>query len=157
MVDLAQHLGERGCYEVSLGDTIGVGTPVRARRLVEAVSGGVPMDRLAVHFHDTYGQALANILACLELGIGVVDSAAGGLGGCPFAEGASGNLATEDLVTMLDGMGVVTGVDLERLRQATALVAARLGVVPRSKAYQAMSARMLGSRPCSPGDAGTGP
>ena len=157
VADLAENLVERGCYEVSLGDTIGVGTPGRARRLVEAVAASVPVDRLAVHFHDTYGQALANVLACLDLGIGVVDSAAGGLGGCPFAEGASGNLATEDLVTMLDGMGVATGVDLERLRQATALVAARLGIVPRSKAYQAMSARMHRSRTCGASESGARP
>ena len=156
VASLARHLVERGCYEVSLGDTIGVGTPGRARHLVEAVAASVPVDRLAVHFHDTYGQALANVLACLELGIGVVDSAAGGLGGCPYAVGASGNLATEDLVTMLDGMGIATGVDLERLRQATASVAASLGIAPRSKAYQAMSARMHRSGACGASGSGTG-
>ena len=148
---LAERLVEQGCYEVSLGDTIGVGTPRRARGLVEAVARGVPTDRLALHFHDTHGQALANVLACLELGIGVVDSAAGGLGGCPYAPGASGNLATEDLVYMLDGMGIASGVDLERLLRATALVAARLGVAPRSRVYQAWSAGR------GPDAAGSGP
>ncbi len=156
VASLARHLVERGCYEVSLGDTIGVGTPGRARHLVEVVAASVPVDRLAVHFHDTYGQALANVLACLELGIGVVDSAAGGLGGCPYAVGAGGNLATEDLVYMLDGMGIATGVDLERLRQATASVAARLGIVPRSKAYQAMSAGMHRSGTHGAGGSGAG-
>ncbi len=137
VAELAGRLVERGCYEVSLGDTIGVGTPNRARGLVETVAGSVPVGRLAVHFHDTFGQALANVLACLELGIGAVDSAAGGLGGCPFAPGAGGNLATEDLVYMLDGMGIATGVDLERLLQATTLVASRLGTASRSRTYQA--------------------
>ena len=151
VAELAGRLVERGCYEVSLGDTIGVGTPNRARGLVETVAGNVPVGRLAVHFHDTFGQALANVLACLELGIGAVDSAAGGLGGCPFAPGAGGNLATEDLVYMLDGMGIATGVDLERLLQATTLVASRLGTVPRSRAYQAKR-----SRPFGPGGSGAG-
>jgi hydroxymethylglutaryl-CoA lyase len=117
---VAAALATMGCYEVSLGDTIGTGTPLHARRTVEAVAAAVPVQRLALHFHDTYGQALANILACLELGVSVVDSSVAGLGGCPYARGASGNVATEDLVYMLHGMGIGTGVDLHRLCAAGA-------------------------------------
>jgi hydroxymethylglutaryl-CoA lyase len=126
-------LAAMGCYEVSLGDTIGIGTPLKARAMLEAVAGRVPVGRLAVHFHDTYGQALANVLACLEAGVSVVDAAASGLGGCPYATGASGNLATEDLVYMLDGMGVRTGVDLDRLLDAGRLISGALGRQPNSK------------------------
>lgn len=106
---------EMGCYEISLGDTIGVGTPLKTKRMLEAVLEVVPSDKLAVHFHDTYGQALANILVALEQGIAVVDSAVAGLGGCPYAKGASGNVASEDVVYMLHGMGIKTGIDLEQL------------------------------------------
>ncbi len=130
---VAAELAAMGCYEVSLGDTIGVGTPLKARAMLEAVAGRVPMDRLAVHFHDTYGQALANILACLEAGVSVVDSAASGLGGCPYAAGATGNVATEDLVYMLDGMGVRTGIDLDKLLAAGRLISEALGRPPNSK------------------------
>ena len=130
---VAAALAAMGCYEVSLGDTIGVGTPLKARAMLEAVAGRVPMDRLAVHFHDTYGQALANILACLEAGVSVVDAAVSGLGGCPYAVGASGNVATEDLVYMLDGMGVRTGVDLDGLLAAGRLISEALGRPPTSK------------------------
>jgi hydroxymethylglutaryl-CoA lyase len=130
---VAAALAAMGCYEVSLGDTIGVGTPLKARAMLETVGGRVPMDRLAVHFHDTYGQALANILACLEAGVSVVDSATSGLGGCPYAAGASGNVATEDLVYMLDGMGIRTGVDLDGLLAAGCLISDALGRPPNSK------------------------
>ncbi len=130
---VASGLRALGCYEVSLGDTIGVGTPLKARAMVEAVAGQVPMDALAVHFHDTYGQALANILACLQAGVSVVDSAAAGLGGCPYAAGASGNVATEDLVYMLDGMSVHTGVDLDQVLLAGRLISAALGRPPTSR------------------------
>lgn len=130
---VASELAALGCYEVSLGDTIGVGTPRKARAMLDAVARQVPMPALAVHFHDTYGQALANILACLEAGVAVVDSAAAGLGGCPYAAGASGNVATEDLVYMLDGMGVHTGVQLGRVLAAGRLVSAALGRRPNSK------------------------
>src|SRR6202000_2103203 len=105
-------------YEVSLGDTIGVGTPLKARYLLRAVAGAVPMAHLAMHFHDTYGQALANLYAGMEEGARVIDSAAGGLGGCPYAPGASGNVSTEDVVYMLEGMGVRTGIDLDKLGDA---------------------------------------
>ncbi|MCG7361432.1 hydroxymethylglutaryl-CoA lyase [Roseomonas sp. ACRSG] len=135
---VAAALAAMGCYEVSLGDTIGTGTPVKARRMVEAVAEAVPVDRLALHFHDTYGQALANILACLELGVSVVDSAVAGLGGCPYAKGASGNVATEDLVYMLHGMGIGTGVDLHRLHAAGAAICAALGQPTGSRVARAL-------------------
>jgi hydroxymethylglutaryl-CoA lyase len=115
VVRVARRLHDLGCYEISLGDTIGIGTPARARSMLAAVADKVPMAALAVHFHDTRGQALANILACLELGVAVVDASVSGTGGCPYARGASGNVATEDVVYMLHGMGIATGVDLERL------------------------------------------
>ena len=125
--DVARVLIAMGCYEVSLGDTIGVGTPAKARHMVEHVARDVPVERLALHFHDTYGQALANILSCLATGVSVVDSAVAGLGGCPYAPGATGNVATEDVVSMLDGMGVETGVDLGRLCTAGDVISAELG------------------------------
>lgn len=115
VAELAQHFVQAGCYEISLGDTIGCGTPLQARHMVAVVAQAVPMHQLAIHFHDTRGQALANILACLKLGVAVVDAAVAGLGGCPYATGAAGNVATEDLVTMLHGMGIETGIDLEKL------------------------------------------
>lgn len=112
---VAERLYEMGCYEISLGDTIGIGTPKRAQAMVAAVADLVPMHALAVHFHDTRGQALANIYACLELGIATVDSSVAGLGGCPYANGSSGNVATEDVIYMLHGLGLETGVDLQKL------------------------------------------
>lgn len=115
---VSEVLYKMGCYEISLGDTIGVGTPQKARRMLQTVSERVPVDKLALHFHDTYGQALANILTCLDLGVRVFDSSVAGLGGCPYAKGASGNLATEDLVYMLHGMGLETGIDLHKLALA---------------------------------------
>ena len=124
---VAAALYAMGCYEVSLGDTIGVGTPLKARRLVERVAAELPVERIALHFHDTYGQALANILACLELGVSVVDAAVEGLGGCPYAQGATGNVATEDVVYMLGGMGIETGLDLERLCAAGHMISSVLG------------------------------
>ena len=133
VAELAKALIELGCCEISLGDTIGVGTPMQARRLVERVATDVPLSRLAGHFHDTYGQALANIFACLEVGLSVFDSSVGGLGGCPFAPGAAGNVATEDLVYMLQGCEVETGVDLERLCKASAFVCAKLGRPPAGR------------------------
>jgi hydroxymethylglutaryl-CoA lyase len=125
------------CYEISLGDTIGTGTPIKARQLVEAVAREVPPDRLALHFHDTYGQALANILACLDVGISVVDSAVAGLGGCPYAHGATGNVATEDVVYMLDGMGIETGLDLDRLCAAGRMISSELGRPTASRVAKA--------------------
>ncbi|WP_370750910.1 hydroxymethylglutaryl-CoA lyase [Teichococcus oryzae] len=137
---VAVALAGMGCHEVSLGDTIGTGTPLKARRMVEAVARDVPVERLALHFHDTYGQALANILACLELGVAVVDSAVAGLGGCPYAKGAAGNVATEDVVYMLDGMGVATGVDLRLLADAGNLITRELGRGPASRVARALLA-----------------
>ena len=128
-----------GCYEVSLGDTIGVGTPLAARTMVDRVAEVVARDRLAVHFHDTYGQALANILACLERGIAVIDSSVAGLGGCPYAKGATGNVASEDVLYMLEGMGVETGVDLQRLAAAGQFISDLLGRPSGSRVARAMA------------------
>jgi hydroxymethylglutaryl-CoA lyase len=121
---LAKTLLELGCYQISLGDTIGVGTPLQTKRILERFLGELPADKLAMHMHDTRGQALANVLVGIELGIRTFDAAIGGLGGCPYAPGASGNLATEDLVYMLDGMGVATGVDSQKLWEAGRLAEA---------------------------------
>lgn len=129
---------ESGCYEISLGDTIGVGTPARAQAMVDTVAKLVPRDRLAVHFHDTYGQALANILAVLERGVAVVDSSVAGLGGCPYAAGASGNVASEDLLYMLNGLGVETGVDLSKLIAAGSYISDHLGRPSGSRVARAM-------------------
>lgn len=123
VVKVAKALHDMGCYEISLGDTIGTGTPVKTRELLQAVKKEVPVASLAVHFHDTYGQALANILVALEEGVSVVDSAAGGLGGCPYAKGATGNVATEDVLYMLHGMGIETGVDLTKVAAAGNFIA----------------------------------
>ncbi|GAB2177451.1 hydroxymethylglutaryl-CoA lyase [Dongia sp. agr-C8] len=138
---VAKALFDMGCEEISLGDTIGTGTPLKAKRMIEAVAKHVPMKQLAVHFHDTYGQALANILAALELGIAVVDSSVAGLGGCPYAKGASGNVATEDVVYMLNGMGIATGIDLDRLAKTGRNVLQQLNRAPASKVAQALAAR----------------
>ncbi|WP_133498570.1 hydroxymethylglutaryl-CoA lyase [Cognatilysobacter terrigena] len=140
VVRVAKALHAMGCEEVSLGDTIGVGTPAKARDMLRAVAGEVPMSALAVHFHDTYGQALANILACLEEGVRVVDSAVSGTGGCPYAKGASGNVATEDVVYMLHGMGMTTGVDLDALVDTGRWLAALLGRETSSKVTRAKGA-----------------
>jgi hydroxymethylglutaryl-CoA lyase len=141
VVDVAGKLWELGCYEISLGDTIGVGTPVKARQLLRAVAGSVPMANLAMHFHDTYGQALANLYAGMEEGTRVIDSAAGGLGGCPYAPGATGNVATEDVVYMLEGMGIATGVDMAKLVAATNEVSRLLGRPPVSHVAAAINAK----------------
>ncbi|MFO7481599.1 hydroxymethylglutaryl-CoA lyase [Oceanibaculum nanhaiense] len=138
---LSADLLAMGCYEVSLGDTIGVGTPGKAAALVERVAREVPMDRLAVHFHDTYGQALANIYAALDLGVAVVDSSVAGLGGCPYAKGASGNVATEDVVYMLDGLGIETGVDLDALVDAALFISKALGRPPSSRVACAIAGK----------------
>jgi len=139
---VSKALFDMGCEEISLGDTIGTGTPLKAMRMIETVAKHVPLKQLAVHFHDTYGQALANILAALELGIGVVDSSVAGLGGCPYAKGASGNVATEDVVYMLNGMGIASGVDLEKLAQVGRAVLQQLGRAPASKVAQALAAKI---------------
>ena len=137
VVRVAKDLHAMGCYEISLGDTIGVGTPAKARAMLQAVASDVPMDALAIHFHDTYGQALANILACLEEGVAVVDAAVAGTGGCPYAAGASGNVASEDVAYMLHGMGIETGIDFTKLVQTGVWLAARLGRETGSKAGRA--------------------
>jgi len=142
VVNVADMLWELGCYEISLGDTIGVGTPLKAKALLRAVAGTVPINSLAMHFHDTYGQALANLYAGMEEGVRVIDSAAGGLGGCPYAPGATGNVATEDVVYMLEGMGIATGVDMAKLLAATNAVSRLIGRAPVSRVAAALNAKM---------------
>ncbi len=124
---VAEALLEMGCYEISLGDTIGVGTPLKAKRMLEVVSRNIPISQLAAHFHDTYGQALANLYAVLEEGLAVIDTSVAGLGGCPYAKGASGNVATEDVLYMLNGLGIETGVDLDTLIDAGSYITGHLG------------------------------
>jgi hydroxymethylglutaryl-CoA lyase len=147
VVDVAKILWNLGCYEISLGDTIGVGTPKRARALLRAVTGHVPMANLAMHFHDTYGQALANLYAGMEEGARVIDSAAGGLGGCPYAPGATGNVATEDVVYMLEGMGIATGIDMTKLMSATNEISRLIGRPPVGRVAAALNAKRLANRP----------
>jgi hydroxymethylglutaryl-CoA lyase len=141
VADVARRLQALGCYEVSLGDTIGVGTPAKAQSMIRSVAEAVPVARLAVHFHDTYGQALANILASLELGIATVDSSVAGLGGCPYARGASGNVASEDVLYLLNGLGIETGVDLAKLAEAGAFISAHLGRDSGSKVARALAGK----------------
>jgi len=130
---VAEKLFAMGCYEISLGDTIGVGTPFKAQAMIDTVTKKIPLQHLAVHFHDTYGQALANIYASLERGIAIVDSSVAGLGGCPYAKGASGNVASEDVVYMLNGLNIKTGIDLEKLIAAGKFICDYLRKVPQSK------------------------
>jgi hydroxymethylglutaryl-CoA lyase len=139
VAQVSQQLIDMGCYEISLGDTIGVGTPVKTQQMLDVVLTNIPQNTLAVHFHDTYGQALANILIALQKGISVVDSAVSGLGGCPYAKGASGNVATEDLVYMLNGMNIETGINLKRLSQAGLNMMHVLGRQSNSKVAVAIS------------------
>ncbi len=136
VADIADQLQKMGCYEISLGDTIGIGTPFQARKMLADVAGKVAIEKLAIHFHDTRGQALANILACLELGVAVIDSSVAGLGGCPYAKGATGNVASEDLVYMLHGMGIHTGVDLDLLTEAGLFICQHLDRSPNSRLGQ---------------------
>ena len=140
VVRVARQLHALGCYEISLGDTIGVGTPRKAAGMLKAVAAELPMSALAVHFHDTYGQALANILACLDEGVRVVDAAVSGAGGCPYAKGASGNVASEDVVYLLHGLGLRTGVDLDALADTGRWLAARLGRETGSRVGKALAA-----------------
>ena len=139
VAEVAARLAAMGCYEISLGDTIGVGTPAAAVAMVEAVAGRIPINRLAVHFHNTYGQSLANILAVLQLGVAVVDSSVGGLGGCPYARGASGNVATEDVLYMLNGLGIDTGVDLPAVAAIGTWISHHLGRPTASRVGQALA------------------
>ena len=141
VADVAGALHDMGCYEVSLGDTIGVGTPGKTKAMLEACARRVPMDRLAGHYHDTYGQALANIYASLELGVRTFDASVAGLGGCPYAAGASGNVATEDVVYMLHGLGMDTGVDLDQLVEIGRWICAVLQREPSSKVNRAITAK----------------
>ena len=141
VAEVAARLLEMGCYEVSLGDTIGVGTPASVARMLDAVALLVPVERLAGHYHDTWGMALANIYASLEMDVAVFDASVAGLGGCPYAAGASGNVATEDVVYLLHGLGIETGIDLERLVDAGAYICAELGRAPSSKVARAVLAK----------------
>jgi hydroxymethylglutaryl-CoA lyase len=141
VAEVAALLLALGCYEVSLGDTIGVGTPGAAQAMVRAVAERVPVEKLAAHFHDTYGQALANLYAVMELGVAAIDASVAGLGGCPYAKGASGNVATEDVLYMLNGLGIESGVDLAKLLEAGRFIAAELGRAPASKVARAMEPR----------------
>ena len=141
VADVAEALFHMGCYEISLGDTIGVGTPAKMQRMIKACAARVPIEQLAGHYHDTYGQALANIYASLELGVATFDSSIAGLGGCPYAAGASGNVATEDVVYMLNGLGIETGVDLDRLVEIGQWICSVLGKEPATKAGRAIAAK----------------
>ena len=141
VASVAATLYAMGCYEVSLGDTIGVGTPGKTRRMLDTVARQVPMDKLAGHYHDTYGQALANIYASLQAGVATFDSSIAGLGGCPYAPGASGNVATEDVIYMLDGLGIETGISLDALVDTAGWICERLGRPPASKVARAVLAK----------------
>lgn len=135
---VAQRLLDMGCYEISLGDTIGTGTPLKTARMLDAVMAVVPNDKIAVHFHNTYGQALANLLVALDRGIAVIDAAVAGLGGCPYARGASGNVATEDVLYMLNGLGIETGVNMNALLSASHFICEVLGKPPASMVARAL-------------------
>ncbi|MEB8434329.1 hydroxymethylglutaryl-CoA lyase [Cocleimonas sp. KMM 6892] len=132
VAEVSKRLSDLGCYEISLGDTIGTGTPIKAQQMIETVAKYIPMPQLAAHFHDTYGQALANLFAVLQLGVSTIDSSVSGLGGCPYAKGATGNVATEDVIYMLNGMGIETGVDLDKLLEAGRFISDQLGRKPNS-------------------------
>ncbi|MGI9302947.1 MAG: hydroxymethylglutaryl-CoA lyase, partial [Gammaproteobacteria bacterium] len=136
---LAGELAGLGCYEISLGDTIGIGTPARAQALIDVVAEAVPVEKLAAHFHDTYGQALANLLAVMQRGVAVIDSSVAGLGGCPYAPGAAGNVASEDVLFMLNGLGIETGVELDKLAAAGRFVMDIIGRPPVSRVALALA------------------
>ncbi len=138
---VSQRLYDMGCYEISLGDTIGTGTPAKAQRMIEVVAKKIPVGKLAGHFHDTYGQALANILAVMELGVATFDSSVAGLGGCPYAKGATGNVASEDVLYMLGGLGIETGVDMAKLLDAAEFICAQLKRPTVSRAGRALAAK----------------
>ncbi|ALM52262.1 hydroxymethylglutaryl-CoA lyase [Halomonas huangheensis] len=141
VASVSRALYAMGCYEVSLGDTIGTGTPLKAKRMLETVARDIPIDKLAAHFHDTYGQALANLYAVLEEGISVIDSSVAGLGGCPYAKGAAGNVASEDVVYLLNGLGIDSGVDLDKLAATGDWITQTIGRPNRSKAGVALTSR----------------
>ncbi len=150
VADVAARMLDLGCYEISLGDTIGVGTPAHIQRLLDVVLKTIPVERIALHCHDTYGQALANILTALDYGVATIDASVGGLGGCPYAPGASGNVAAEDVLYMLNGLSIDTGVDLGKLIDAAWFISDVLGRAPRSKLAMART-------PCRPDPAGAAP
>lgn len=133
VAEVSEALIDLGCYEVSLGDTIGIGTPLKAKRMLDVVLSKVSADKIGLHFHDTRGQALANLLACLEYGVASIDASVAGLGGCPYAKGASGNVSTEDVVYMLHGMGIETGINLEKLAAAGQYITQQLGIANNSR------------------------
>ena len=141
VAEVSKALFDMGCYEVSLGDTIGVATPRKTQAMIEAVAKVVPVDKLAGHYHDTFGQSLANIYASLELGVATFDSSVAGLGGCPYAAGASGNVATEDVLYMLQGLGIETGIDLDKVAATGEWICAILKREPGSKAGRAIAAK----------------
>jgi hydroxymethylglutaryl-CoA lyase len=141
VAEVAAALYEMGCYEISLGDTIGVGTPAKTQRMIEACAKEVPIEKLAGHYHDTYGQALANIYASMELGVATFDASVAGLGGCPYAAGATGNVATEDVVYLLNGLGIASGIDLERLVEIGQWICGVLGKEPATRAGRALAAK----------------
>eukprot|EP00239_Pterosperma_sp_CCMP1384_P010717 CAMPEP_0197864320 /NCGR_PEP_ID=MMETSP1438-20131217/42492_1 /TAXON_ID=1461541 /ORGANISM="Pterosperma sp., Strain CCMP1384" /LENGTH=221 /DNA_ID=CAMNT_0043482537 /DNA_START=51 /DNA_END=716 /DNA_ORIENTATION=- len=143
VAQVSKALLDMGCYEISLGDTIGVGTPASVKAVIEAVKEVVPLPQIAVHFHDTYGQALANTITALQMGVNVVDCAVAGLGGCPYAKGATGNVATEDVLYMLHGMGIETGVDMNQVLDAGAFISAKLGRPTVSRAAKALRPQPL--------------
>ncbi len=138
---VAGALHAMGCYEISLGDTIGVGTPLGVQRLIDAISRNVPIDKLAGHFHDTYGMAAVNAYAALEMGVATFDSSVAGLGGCPYAKGATGNLATEDLIWLMNGLGIETGIDLDKIVDCAIWISDVLGRAPGSRVARALAAR----------------
>ncbi len=141
VAEVSRELKSMGCYEISLGDTIGTGTPEEARRMIAAVAEYVPIEEIGVHFHDTYGQALANLYACLEMGVAVADASVAGLGGCPYAKGATGNVATEDVLYMLQGCGIETGVDLTKVMAAGRFISDVIGRPPVSRVHRALMAK----------------
>ncbi|MBV9835978.1 MAG: hydroxymethylglutaryl-CoA lyase [Alphaproteobacteria bacterium] len=142
VADVSERLFKMGCYEVSLGDSIGVGTPAKCVAMIDAVAERMPREKIAAHFHDTYGQSLANILAVMERGITVFDTAVGGLGGCPYAKGASGNVGTEDVLYLLNGLGIAHGVDLDSIAATGRFICEALGRQPASKVAQALKAKL---------------
>ncbi len=147
VAEVAQRLADIGCHEVSLGDTIGVGTPASVQRMLEAVAARVPLERLAGHYHDTYGMAVANVHASYQFGLRAFDASVGGLGGCPYAKGATGNVATEDVVYLLHGLGAETGIDLDALVDVGCWISAQLGRDNASRVARAVSAKRAGSKP----------
>ncbi len=142
VAEVSKAMFDMGCYEISIADTIGVGTPFKTKKVIEAVAEQVPVENIGIHFHDTYGQALSNILAALELGVSKLDSSIAGLGGCPYAPGATGNVATEDVVYMLDGMGIESGLDIKKLVKTAWFISDYLGKPPTSRVARALKGKL---------------